>query len=198
MRLPHDNDGSHGKGDSASTLDRFRPYLLMLARLRLDDALQAKLDESDIVQQTLLEAHQSLSGFRGRSDAEKAAWLQKILVRNVADELRKYRRGKRDVRLEASIQVAMNESSVRLERWLAAESGTPSQRAMANEQVVALAAALMKLPEDQRRAVELHHLQGLPSATVAQRLDRSEVAVAGLLRRGLKKLRETMREDSVR
>ena len=56
----------------------------------------------------------------------------------------------------------------------------------------------MKLPEDQRRAVELHHLQGLPSAIVAKRLERSEVAVAGLLRRGLKKLRESMREDSVR
>jgi RNA polymerase sigma-70 factor (ECF subfamily) len=170
----------------------------MLARLQLDDALQAKLDESDIVQQTLMEAHQSLADFRGQSDAEKAAWLQKILVRNVADEMRKYRRGKRDVRLEASIQVAMSESSARLERWLASESGTPSQRAIANEQLVALATALMKLPEDQRRAVELHHLQGLPSAMVAKRLDRSEVAVAGLLRRGLKKLRETMREDSVR
>jgi RNA polymerase sigma-70 factor (ECF subfamily) len=198
MRLPPENDGSHSKNESASTLDRFRPYLHMLARLQLDDALQAKLDESDIVQQTLMEAHQSQADFRGQSDAEKAAWLQRILVRNVADEMRKYRRGKRDVRLEASIQASMNESSVRLERWLASESGTPSQRAIANEQLVALAGALMKLPEDQRRAVELHHLQGLPSAIVAKRLDRSEVAVAGLLRRGLKKLRETLREDSVR
>ncbi len=119
MRKPLENDGSHSKGESASTFDRFRPYLLMLAHMQLDDALQAKLDGSDIVQQTLLEAHQSLADFRGRSDAEKAAWLQKILARNVADEMRKYRRGKRDVRLEASIQVAMNESSVRLERWLA-------------------------------------------------------------------------------
>jgi RNA polymerase sigma-70 factor (ECF subfamily) len=198
MRLPSENDGPSTHGESASAFDRFRPYLRMLARLQLDDALQAKLDESDIVQQTLMEAHQSLADFRGQSDAEKAAWLQKILVRNVADEMRKYRRGKRDVRLEASIQVAMSESSARLERWLASESGTPSQRAIANEQLVALATALMKLPEDQRRAVELHHLQGLPSAMVAKRLDRSEVAVAGLLRRGLKKLRETMREDSVR
>jgi RNA polymerase sigma-70 factor (ECF subfamily) len=192
----HDSPQTNGK--LTSNLDRFRPYLRMLARLQLSDMLQAKLDESDIVQQTLLEAHQSLAGFRGQSDAEKAAWLQKILARNVADEMRKYRRGKRDVRLEASLQVAMSESTARLERWLASESGTPSQRAMANEQVVALAAALMRLPEDQRRAVELHHLQGLPSSIVAQRLDRSEVAVAGLLRRGLKKLREIMREDSER
>jgi RNA polymerase sigma-70 factor, ECF subfamily len=102
------------------------------------------------------------------------------------------------VRLEASLQAAMNESTARLERWLASESSTPSQCAIANEQVVALAAALLKLPEDQRRAVELHHLQGYPSAIVAQRLARTEIAVAGLLRRGLKKLRETMCEDSLR
>ena len=50
------------------------------------------------------------------------------------------------------------------------------------------------LPEDQRRAVELHHLQALPSAEVAELLGRSEASVAGLLRRGLKRLREVMRE----
>jgi RNA polymerase sigma-70 factor (ECF subfamily) len=69
---------------------------------------------------------------------------------------------------------------------------------MANEQLLALAAALMKLPQDQRRAVELFHLQGHSSTQVASRLDRSEVAVAGLLRRGLGRLRELMREDNVR
>jgi RNA polymerase sigma-70 factor (ECF subfamily) len=156
------------------------------------------LDASDIVQQTLLEAHQSSGDFRGKSDPEKAAWLRQILARNLADELRKFRRGKRDVRLEASLEAALNESSVRMERWLASEDGTPSQHAVANEQLVVLAAAMMKLPDDQRKAVELHHLQGYRSAIVAERLERSEVSVAGLLRRGLKRLRELMHEDEAR
>jgi RNA polymerase sigma-70 factor (ECF subfamily) len=198
MQPPHNDEQARSNGEVGVELDRFRPYLRMLARIQFDDVLQAKLDESDIVQQTLLEAHQSLRSFRGTSDREKAAWLRQILARNLADELRKFRRGKRDVRLEESLQAVLNESTVRLERWLANEDGTPSEYAIANEQLLTLAAALMKLPEDQRRAVELHHLQGHPAAAIAQRLGRTEVAVAGLLRRGLKRLRELVREDNVR
>jgi RNA polymerase sigma-70 factor (ECF subfamily) len=169
----------------------------MLARLQIDDSLQAKLDESDIVQQTLLEAHQSLATFRGRSEQEQAAWLRRILARNLADEIRKFRRGKRDVRLEASLQMAMQQSTVRLERWLACADGTPSQRAVANEQLVALAKALISLPIDQRRVIELHHLQGLASSIVAERMQRSEAAVAGLLRRGLQTMRELMQNQQL-
>lgn len=195
--LPNDEQPGTN-GEITEELNRFRPYLLMLARLQFDDVLQAKLDESDIVQQTLLEAHQSLRNFRGTSDQEMAGWLRQILARNLADELRKFRRGKRNVRLEESLHAVLNESTVRLERWLASEEGTPSEHAMANEQLLTLAAAVMKLPEDQRRAVELHHLQGYPAAAVAQRLGKSEVAVAGLLRRGLKRLRELLREGNLR
>ena len=101
--------GMHG-GVTAE-LSRFRPYLRMLARLQFDEVLRAKLDESDVVQQTLLEAHRSLADFRGQRDEEKAAWLRQILARNLADELRKFRCGKRDVRLEASLQASMEDSS---------------------------------------------------------------------------------------
>jgi RNA polymerase sigma-70 factor, ECF subfamily len=175
-------------------LGRFRPYLLMLARMQFEEVLQAKLDASDVVQQTLLEAHLSLAQFRGQSDAEMAGWLRQILARNLSDELRKFRRGKRDIQREVSLQAALAESTMRLERWLAIEEGSPSDRAMANEQLLRLAEAILQLPEDQRRAVELHKLQGHSSAVVAERMGKTEVAVAGLLRRGLKKLRELMRE----
>ena len=60
--------------------------------------------------------------------------------------------------------------------------------------MLALAAALACLPAEQRQAVELHHLQGLPLAAVAEHLDRSKGAVAQLLFRGLKKLRELLSE----
>jgi RNA polymerase sigma-70 factor, ECF subfamily len=177
-------------------LGGFRPYLLMLARLQFNDALQAKLDASDVVQQTLLDAHKCFAQFRGGSSGEMAAWLRQILARNMSDELRKFRRGKRNITCEASLQIALHESSIRLERWLAIEEGNPARRAIANEDLVRLAAALLTLPDDQRRAVELHHLQACSSAEVAARMGKTETAIAGLLRRGLKKLRLQM-HDSV-
>jgi RNA polymerase sigma-70 factor (ECF subfamily) len=195
MQFDNSSAQRHRRG---SELTRFRPYLLMLARIQRDDSLKHKFDESDIVQQTLLEAHHSLATFRGRTDAEMADWLRKILARNLADEVRKFRSGKRNVRLEDSLQQSLEQSSIRVERWLAVDDHSPSERAIVNEQILTLAAALLRLPVDQRRAIELHHLQGHSSAEVAKRMDRSEIAVAGLLRRGLKKLRELIREDSAR
>ncbi len=177
-------------------LGRFRPYLLMLARLQFDEVLQAKLDASDVVQQTLLEAHQSRAQFRGNSSGEMGAWLRQILARNLSDEVRKFKRHKRNIASEASLHAALDESAVRLERWLAIEERTPSDVIIANEELMRLGTALLTLPVDQRRAVELHHLQGYSSAIVAVRLQKTEVAVAGLLRRGLKKLREQMREKA--
>src|SRR5262245_38012217 len=94
MSPPPENDDSILDNDRVKERNRFRPYLLMLARLQFDDVLQAKLDESDIVQQTLLEAHHSLAAFRGETNGEMAAWLQQILARNLADEVKRFRRGK--------------------------------------------------------------------------------------------------------
>jgi RNA polymerase sigma-70 factor (ECF subfamily) len=82
----------------------------------------------------------------------------------------------------------------RLEAWLAAEQSSPSQQVAYQEQQLRLAEALEALPEDQRSAVELHHLQGLSVAEVAERLGRTRTAVAGLIKRGVAGLRHRLRE----
>src|SRR5262249_36883630 len=140
-------------------LERFRAYLALLARLHWDTQLQGKLDPSDLVQQTLLEAYQKRQQFRGHSDAELAGWLRQMLAHNLADVVRAHGQVKRDVTLERSLEAALEDSSTRLQAWLAAEQSSPSQQAAKNEQILRLAEAVAHLPEAQRDVVALHHLQ---------------------------------------
>jgi len=175
-------------------LERFRGYLALFARMHWDQRLRGKWDPSDLVQQTLLEAYEKRAQFRGSSADELAAWLRKMLAHNLADVLRALGQAKRDVNLERSLEAALGESSSRLEAWLAAEQSSPSQRAMKHEELLRLAGALDQLPALQREAVVLHHLQGMSLADLASHLERSQASVAGLLRRGLARLRELLGE----
>src|SRR5262245_42422285 len=183
-------------GPQPRPLECYRDYLRVLARLQLDPRLQGKLDPSDLVQQTLLRAHEKRAQFRGSTEAEFTAWLRQILARAMAEAARRFSAGARDVGLERSLEASLDESSARVEAWLAAGHTSPSQRADRNEQLLALARALEQVPDDQRRAVELHHLQGLPVAEVARRMGRGNRAVAGLLLRGMRRLRQTLGEVS--
>jgi RNA polymerase sigma-70 factor (ECF subfamily) len=176
------------------TLDRFRAYLRLLARLHLDARLRGKLDPSDVVQQTLLQAYQALDQFRGRSEAELAAWLRQILARNLAMAARAFARARRDLARERSLEKALADSSARLEAWLAAEQSSPSQRAERNEEALRLAEALEQLPEAQREALVLQHWQGSSLAQIGEHMGRSPEAVAGLIKRGLKQLRHLLPE----
>jgi RNA polymerase sigma-70 factor (ECF subfamily) len=180
--------------DGGRPLEHFRAYLRLLARQRLDGRLRAKLDPSDVVQQTLLQAHQALAQFRGHTVAEQAAWLRQILAHNLAHAARDLGRAKRDAARERSLQASLDQSSARLEAWLAAEQSSPSQQAVRNEQVLLLAEALEGLPEPQREALILHYWQGWSLPDIGRELGRTPAAVAGLVHRGLKKLRSLLHE----
>jgi RNA polymerase sigma-70 factor (ECF subfamily) len=180
--------------DPGPTLERYREYLRLLARVQGGSALSGHLDASDIVQQTLLEAYQAWSHFRGHNDEELAAWLRQILAHNLADAVRMLGRAKRDVARQRSLEAALEESSSKLEAWLAAEQSSPSQRAERHEQVVRLADALAALPDAQREALILQHWHGQSLAQIGEHMGRSTTAVAGLLKRGLKQLRLLMQE----
>jgi RNA polymerase sigma-70 factor (ECF subfamily) len=177
-------------------LEPFRDYLRLLAQLELDPRLRSRLDPSDIVQQTLLQAHQALDQFLGEGHAALAAWLRQILARNLAMAVRDHCRARRDVRRERDLQAGLNRSSARLEAWLAADQTSPSLRAQRNEQLLRLAEALAALPDDQRDAVLLHFIGGLSLAETGARLGRSQAAAVGLIQRGLKKLRTLLPEEA--
>jgi RNA polymerase sigma-70 factor (ECF subfamily) len=175
-------------------IERFRSYLLLLARMKLDRKLRGKLDPSDIIQQTMLEAHQAIESFRGDNTAAMAAWLRQILARNLATAVRDWTRGKRDLRNERSLSAELDDSAARLEGWLAADQSSPSQRVQRHERALRLAEALGRLPDNQRDAVVMRHLQGESLAAIAAQLGCTSAAAAGLLQRGLKNLRSSLAE----
>jgi RNA polymerase sigma-70 factor (ECF subfamily) len=180
--------------DADRGLERFRSYLLLLARARLDPLVRAKVGASDVVQQTLFEAHRDRARFRGRTVAEQAAWLRQILARNLANVVRDLRRDKRDVAREHGLQAALDESAARLEGWLAAEQSSPSQQVQRQERAVRLAEALAALPESQREAVVLRHWHGCSLVEIGERLGCTTAAVTGLLHRGLRNLRKQLHD----
>jgi RNA polymerase sigma-70 factor (ECF subfamily) len=81
--------------------------------------------------------------------------------------------------------------------WLDGELTTPSQAAMRNERAVLLAQAIEALPDDQREAVRLRHLKGFSLRQMAAKLGRSETAAAGLLKRGMRRLRSWFQAQSL-
>jgi RNA polymerase sigma-70 factor (ECF subfamily) len=182
------------RNDPGQELEHFRAYLRLLARLQLDERLLGKVDLSGVVQQTLLEAAQALGRMQQPGESLRAAWLRQILAHNLRDEVRKFHTAGRNVERERSLDVSLEESSSRLEAWLAADQPSPSAQVIQQERLLRLAGALEQLPPDQRLAVEAHHLKGVPLAEIAQGMGRSRGAVAALLFRGLRKLRELLQD----
>lgn len=177
-------------------VERYGSYLRLLAEAELDRKLRTKLDPSDLVQQTLLQACQIRHQFRGSSEAEMAAWLRQILARTLLHCVRDLHRARRDIDRERSLQATINESSARLELWLAAEQSSPSQQVIRMEQTLEMVRAVEALPEGQREAVVLYYFRGCSLAEVGERLGRSESAATGLLHRGLKHLRQKTHDPS--
>jgi RNA polymerase sigma-70 factor (ECF subfamily) len=171
-------------------LETYRDYLTLLARMQIGDRLQAKVDPSDVVQETFLHAVRDLAQFRGTSDRELAAWLRRILAARLADVLRRYRGTQgRDVRLERTLQAGLDNSSEALDRNLVAPLSSPSHEAARHEQAAWLTQALERLPEDYREVLVLHHLQECNFTEVARRMQRSVEAVKKLWARALARLR---------
>jgi RNA polymerase sigma-70 factor (ECF subfamily) len=176
------------------TPERFRDYLILLARMQLGPGGRGRLDPSDLVQQTLLEAHRGRDQFRGGGEAEMAAWLRRLLACNIADARRALGRARRDATRERSLEAELERSSAHLGACLAADQTSPSLAAERHERAVRLADALATLPEAQRRALELRYGRGLAVAEIGRELGRSPAAVAGLIKRGARELRTLLGE----
>src|SRR5262249_39157967 len=136
LRQARDGDGAA----LGQLLERYRHYLALLARLQIGRRLQGKVDPLDLVQETFLEAHRHLPGFRGSREEEFVSWLRQILATNLAHLVRRYcGTQRRDVRLERRLTDELDQSSRALDRGLIARHSSPSQQAVRHEQALRLA-----------------------------------------------------------
>jgi RNA polymerase sigma-70 factor, ECF subfamily len=176
-------------------LELYRGYLALLARLQVGRRLQGKVDASDLVQETFLEAYRHFPRFHGTSEGELVAWLRQILAARLAKLVRRYLgTRRRDVRMERELAAELDQSSRVLDRGLVNSLSSPSQQADRREQAVLLAEALRQLPEDYREVLILRHLEGLSFPNVARRMGRSLDSVKNLWTRALARLRDLLGE----
>lgn len=182
-------------GDAAALgrlLELYRNYLRLVTRSVLHGALQVRGDPSDLVQETFLKAHRDFAGFVGTSEPELAAWLRRILVRNIADEVKHHRRQGRDLGRQESLEEALDRSSTTVQEALASPLTSPSTQLENREQSVLLADALEKLPAHYREVFILRSLEHVPVEQIAERMGRTTNAVYKLWFRAMAALKQEL------
>lgn len=180
-------------GDSGRNLEKYR--LLVKQRVRamqLDPRLRRRFDSSDLVQDVFLKAAKNRDQSEGTTEEQLVNRLKQIVERVVIDKCREHKARKRDVRREKDLEQIVSESSVRLEKLVAARQPTPSQCLERIEIERQLAAALEQLPDDQRDAFILRDVHGLPLEQAAEQMGRTEKAVSHLVYRARRALRKTL------
>ncbi|MGD9128557.1 MAG: sigma-70 family RNA polymerase sigma factor [Planctomycetia bacterium] len=191
-------------GDAGSRDELFaacRGYLAVVARAKVESTLRIKVDASDVIQQTMLEAHRDFDRFAGESEKEWLGWLRKILSHNVADFVRHYKgTEKRAVGREVPIRTANDQTSEHAAPGRgvlepAASGPTPSRLVARLDDEFRVATALAKLSEDYREVIMLRNFQQLPFSEVAEQMNRSRPAVQMLWMRALKQLEELIGEE---
>jgi RNA polymerase sigma-70 factor (ECF subfamily) len=172
-------------------LEGERAALHHLAERQLAGRIAVRVDPSDIIQQTFFEAFRSFPQFAGQDVRELVAWLQSILDHKVAGAIRDHALiQKRSVSRERSMDDSGGGTPLKQE--LEADLSSPSQKAIRGEEAERLSQALTMLPDDQREAVRLRHLEGWVLADIARHLGRSTAATAGLIKRGMQGLRRQL------
>jgi RNA polymerase sigma-70 factor (subfamily 1) len=175
-------------------LGLYRNYLRLLARTQINATLRVRVDPSDLVQEVLKNAFQGFDQFAGRTEGELTQWLRKILVRQLADQVKGHQSQKRDVRRDLSLD-ALDRSVVEAEGILVSRLSSPSSQAARRERSVLLADALEQLPADYREVIIWRHLERVEFTEIGRRMGRSAGAVRMLWVRALEKLRIVLGED---
>jgi RNA polymerase sigma-70 factor (ECF subfamily) len=179
---------ARGGSDEAlgRALESCRQYLLLVANRQLGPELRAKLGPSDVVQDTFLEAKRDFHRFHGDTAEALRAWLNRILLNNLANAARSYRRTEKR-ELDREVPFAEVPTGLRC-AGLAAPGPTPSKQAVAREENAELERVLARLPGPYREVIELRHQDQLSFEEIGRRLGRSAEAARKLWARAVEQL----------
>lgn len=162
-------------------LDADRDYLMLIAEAELTSDLLVKVSGSDVVQESLLEAQQSFSAFRGQSEPQWRHWLRTILLNNIKDVRRRYIDAeKRSVRKEVD-GLELDQESLKV-------ADSPSQLAARDEQVRQLGQHIDCLPEHYQHVLHLRFWQQMDYARMAAETDSTPEAVRKTVYRAVEAL----------
>jgi RNA polymerase sigma-70 factor (ECF subfamily) len=187
-------------GDRAARgllLDRHRQRLRRMIGLRLDRRLWARVDPSDVLQETLAEADQKLADFARRRPLPFYPWLRRLAWERLVQVHRRHIRvRKRSVnREEAPGPPLPDESALELADRLATHGSSPSARLRHAELCGRLRWALGQLAEGDREVLVLRYLEDLSTREIAAVLDVTQAAVKMRQLRALRRLRDLLGDD---
>jgi RNA polymerase sigma-70 factor (ECF subfamily) len=178
-------------------LDRHRPRLRRMVRLHLDPRLGARVDPSDVVQDTLAEAARRLEEYLRRLPLPFYPWLRHIALDRLLDLRRRHLRArKRSVaREDPDVLHLPDESAAELAARLIDLGSSPSRHLLREELRQRVRAALGRLSAADREVLVLRHLEQMPAREVAAVLGVGEGAVRMRLVRALGRLRDLLDQD---
>ncbi len=172
-----------------------REPLRRMISLRLDPALAARVDASDIVQDVLLEAHRRLSDYLRNPVMPFHLWLRHIAKDHVIDAHRRHREAQRRSldREQPLVPVALaDHSSFELAGQLLDQELTPASAAIQKELQKRLELAITQLEEDDREIILMRHAEQLSNQEVAGTLGLTEAAASMRYLRAVRRLRASL------
>jgi RNA polymerase sigma-70 factor (ECF subfamily) len=184
-------------GDQAAAqqlLQLHRDRLRAMIALRLDRRLSARVDPSDVLQETLAEAHQKLPEYLRTQPVPFYPWLRRMAWEKIVQLHRQHLLAQaRAVTREERFDVALpEESALDLAQRLVARGSSPTQHVLQDELKLRVQAALGRLDPRDREVLVLRYLEQLSIEETAATLELSQEAVKSRARRALERFSEMM------
>ncbi len=176
-----------------------REPLRRMIGMRLDPALAARIDASDVVQDVLLEAHRRLGDYLRDPAMPFHLWLRHIAKDHVIDAHRRHRQAqRRSLDREQPLVPAglADHSSFELAGQILDQELTPASAAIRRELQRRLDAAIAALDADDREVILLRHGEQLSNQEVAAALGLTEAAASMRYLRAVRRLRAALLPES--